>query len=456
MSGLLVGLRVLRAEGPRGFAARLLDRFELSRLSRTYRRAALSDLPAGFGCLNLLPVPPSPRFGGVPAQLVARLREESRSRPIALLWRDDDSFRLDLDSGDVRVTCSLPAPARGLPRTEQRETEDVVAEVAGRLGTTILHAEGVAGWPPLSLARLRPRAGALILSLHDFSLFCPRPHLVEEPHGRFCGYSTDPARCGRCLAASWELPAGAIEGWRDAAGRLLAAASAVVFPSEFLRRRHALLFPSWKAGLEVVIPPAVPLNPPAPRAAPRGPVRHVAFVGAYEVHKGARVFEEALGRLDGEVRRSVRFSIYGGGDPALLRRARSLGVKVRGFYGLGSLARLLRRGDVDLALVLSIWPETFAMTLSECRAADVPVLAFAHGAVEERIEAEGGGLLIPFADGAGGLAAALSEVVLGARVPEPFRGSEPSPTPARAAAACLDLYRRLAAGLGTAGEGPAR
>lgn len=455
MRGLLVALRVLGAEGPRGFSARLCDRLALERRARSYRRVSPSGLPRGFPCLNLLAVPPSPRFGGVPAQLVARLREEARARPVALLWRDGGTLRLDLESGDERVSCSFPAPGGDRPEVERPEVESLVAELAGRIGASVVHVEGTSGWPALGLSRLAGRGLTLVVSLHDFSLFCPRPHLVEEPGETFCGYSTDDARCARCLSASWDLGAGGIGRWREAGERLLGAASAVVYPSGFLARRTRALFGGERAKEELVVPPAVPLDALPPRPAPRGPVRHVAFVGAYEVHKGARVFAEALGTLDEDARRSARFSVLGGGDAALLTEARRLGATVRGFYPLGNLPRLLRREEVDLALLLSIWPETFAMTLSECRAAGVPVLAFAHGAVAERVEAEGGGLLVGPEEGAPGIAAALSDVIRGARVPEPFRGVEAGPTPARAAAAHIALYERLGAAAGTSRGGGA-
>ena len=63
---------------------------------------------------------------------------------------------------------------------------------------------------------------------------------------------------------------------------------------------------------------------------------------------------------------------------------------MRGYYRAGSLPGLLRRESVDLALLLSIWPESYGITLDECRAAGVPVVAFDHGAMGERLRWEGG------------------------------------------------------------------
>jgi len=114
-----------------------------------------------------------------------------------------------------------------------------------------------------------------------------------------------------------------------------------------------------------------------------------------------------------------------------------------GHYRAGGLVRLLRKERVDLALLLSIWPETFAMTLSECRAAGVPVIAFEHGAIADRVAAEGGGLLVPPDEGTAGVVATLEEVFAGTVEVPRFRGEEASPSALHAASERMALYRTL-------------
>ncbi len=122
--------------------------------------------------------------------------------------------------------------------------------------------------------------------------------------------------------------------------------------------------------------------PPSPQAA-RAP-RHIAWVGAVQPHKGALVFEAAVRSLAAAARRP-RLTAYGGGDPEILRRWRRLpGLRVRGYYRAGSLPALLRRDGVDLALLLSVVPESYGLTFDECAAAGVPVLAFDVGAWKRR------------------------------------------------------------------------
>jgi glycosyltransferase involved in cell wall biosynthesis len=240
---------------------------------------------------------------------------------------------------------------------------------------------------------------------------------------------------------------GSQEERREIAHQLLLAATAVVYPSEFLRRRHLELFPGLAAERQRVIEPAGPVASGTPRR--EGPVRHVAYIGQVLPHKGALVFEETVLRLPPEDAPDLRWSVYGGGEPELLRRLRRLPrVRVQGYYRAGSLIDRLRRDRVDLALLLSIVPESYSLAFSECRAAGVPVVAFDHGAIADRVRLRGGGLLVDPDAGAAGVAARVAALARGEKIPpdEPTLVSAGSPLgapPGSAAEAFRELYREL-------------
>jgi glycosyltransferase involved in cell wall biosynthesis len=441
---LRLALRLLRAEPPRALLARLADRRRDRRRAGSYRSIDAAAAAGFFAqpplVLNLLPFPPHRRRGGVALQLLARLDVEAGVRPIALLYRDGAGFRLELRHGPRRAAIELAGgpPADPAALVDAAWTAAIV-EALGIVRVPALHVECVAGLP---LASLRDAVAAgradLVLSTPDFALFCPRPHLLEEPHGRFCDYSRDEARCAACLARSWP-GAPAQRRRRAVATELLSAAAAVVHASDFMRRRHGELFPEARLRRAIVIPPAVPLpSPPAPVVA--GPPRRVAFVGGARRHKGAAVFAEVVERLRLP---ELRWSAYGGGEDEPLGRLRALGVAVSGYYAAGTLPERLRRDRVDLALLPSICPESHGLALDECQAAGVPVLAFAAGALADRVPALGAGWLIEPAAGAAGLAERLAELATRELPPLPA-GASP-PTPGGAAAAHLALYRELAA-----------
>lgn len=450
---------LLRSEGLPGFAERLAERG-----AEVAERLAERPIPAeGLAreagrvpVLDVLAVPFAPRWGGVPTQLRARLAEERRRRPTALLAPSSGSWTLRVTAPGRETWRARLAPcgARGPglstdggPSGDARAAVDVVAEAARLVGAGVVNIEGTAGWPPAALRSLSGRGWKLVVSLHDFALFCPRPHLIEEPVTRFCGYSRDAARCAACLGATWELPAGFVEAWRRDSDGLLAAADAVVFSSGFLLRRHEELFPAARSGLRRIIEPPAPGDEAGRAAAPtrsirrEGPLR-VAFVGAFRPHKGATVLLELL-RRSALAGRPVRWSVLGSGDPALLREARRRGARVVGHYRAGSLARRLREMEIDVALLLSVWPETYSLTLTECRAAGVPVVSFDLGAIADRIVAEGGGIVVPLADGAEGIAAALDGLAAGHRTVPPFRGGRPGADARTSAAERERLYGAL-------------
>jgi hypothetical protein len=438
--------RVLRAEGLAALRERISDRVRESRRRRSFRAAAsLADL-APVPVLNLLSTAPTPRLGGMQAQLLTRIESEVERRTVALLYPEAEGYRLEVAAADRRLALAIAgSPPPSPVALHDAAFERAVRRAAAEVGARALHVEGLSSIPLASLLELQRSGLTLVLSVHDFSPFCPRPQLLEVPQLRFCHYSRDPQRCARCLAHDWPVGPDFQAERREIARELLLAAAAVVYPSEFLRRRHLELFPGLREERQRVIEPALATGPPAPARA-EGPVRHVAYVGQVQPHKGALVFEEAVRRLPPEAWPQLRWSAYGGGDPELLRRLRRLPrVAVRGYYRSGSLVGRLRRDRVDVALLLSIWPESFNLALSECMAAGVPVIAFDHGAIAERIGRHGGGRLVAPDAGAAGIAGALSALLQGERIPpaEPPAGLAPPPSPDQAADAFQELYREL-------------
>jgi glycosyltransferase involved in cell wall biosynthesis len=448
---LAVAWRVLRAEGPRAVRERALDRLAEARRRRSFAPAA-EGAAAAWPAAPVLVVSataPAPRLGGVAAQLFWRLAAQAALAPVALLYPDGAGYRLEVAAGGARRALRLPGGPPPGPATlaEDAPFERAVESAAVLAGARAVHVEGLAGLPLASLLALRRAGLALALALHDFAAFCPRPHLLERPDLRFCRYSRDRERCGRCLAVDWPVDGAFQAARRELAAELLASAEVVVHPSEFLRRAHLELFPGLAPERQRVIAPAaaIPMEPPRPRRARDAPPRHVALVGGVQAHKGAEVFAEVVARLAGGGR-SPRFSAYGGGDPERLARLRRLGVHVRGYYRAGSLPRRLRAEGVDLALLPSIVPESYSLVLSECRAAGVPVVAFDHGAIADRLRAEGGGLLVAPEAGAAGMAALLSALLAG-RAPLPPVPPAGSSGPQRAAREWLGLYRDLGLGI---------
>jgi len=253
-------------------------------------------------------------------------------------------------------------------------------EALQRTGARTIHLEGTFGVPLAEVLRLNVE---ILLSLHDLALF-------EEP---------EPLR-----------------------RELLQRARAVIFPSAFLRERY---------GVEGhVIEPGTPLVE-LPRV--EGDRTRIAYAGSLKRHKGAHLLPELIASTNAE------WHLFGGGDEDLLHAVRGLPrVTLHGYHTSGTLPRLLREHRIGLAVLPSIVPESFGLTLSECWLAGVPAVAFAHGALAERITHHGGGWLAPLSEGAAGLAAVVQRWQHGdlhTTIPNTI------PTPHDAASAHLALYR---------------
>lgn len=404
--GVSLLVQRLRTEGIAGTIARAG-----ARLAERRRSAGFRPAPAGWAprqpvpVLQVLPTFPTTPFGGVEVQLRARL---DRGGDWALLRRTGDAvWRLEVSARDERVSLELRAAPPAAWALESRQLEAVVREAAERVGAGVLHFETALGFPLASLRTLARDDLRTILSIHDFALFCPRPHLFSPELAAFCEYSTDETICHRCLRHSWPaVPSGAQADRRAVVPSLLASCSRVVFPSEFLRRQHAALFGTAASSRTVVVPPFGAESPVPPRDP--GPVRRVAFLGGGHPHKGADCFEAVVGLAGG---RGLGFVVYGG-DPleGLARLRRSTGVRIRGTYRPGSLGAELRRDAIDLALLLPAVPESYCLTLDECVLAGVPVIAFDRGALAGRVGELDAGWLVPAAEGATAVARLLRDL----------------------------------------------
>jgi len=403
---------LLSSEGVRGTRDRLLDRLGERARRRRFRPVRPGEaLGLSAPAVTLLATPPAVRLGGVQAQLRTRLDAmDSLGQPYALLYPlVPGSFRLEVAAEGIRRSLRLDAPSRPAPPTlSDPALEQVLHRAMDAAGASILHIEHLGDLAPGAVLAIARAGRRLILSVHDFSPFCPRPHLFEQPEGRFCHYCRDLARCTACLRQDWPVAEDFQGERRRLAAQLLTAAEAVVFPSRFLRETFDALFPGRDPSRVRVMEPPVSAGPPPERGPVPADRLHVAFLGGARPHKGSEILERLVSGPGGHESR-FRWTVFGGGDPPPLHRLRRLpGVRVRGYYRRGTLPRLLGRELVDIALILSIVPESYSLALSEALCAGVPVVAFDHGAIAERIRLHGGGLLVPPDGGATAVARTLA------------------------------------------------
>ncbi len=226
--------------------------------------------------------------------------------------------------------------------------------------------------------------------VHDYSWFCPRLSFVTG-EGRFCGEA--PATvCDACVAR-WgrgiEDPVPAA-GLRARSAADLRRARRVVVPSADVARRVARHVPG-------LVPEIVPWEPSPPFRPPsvvngRGRCK-VAVVGAIGMEKGLATLL-ACARDAAARNLELEFVVVGytSDDAALLETGRAF---ITGEFARSEATALIRSQQANLALLPSIWPETWCYALSDVWSAGLSAAVFDIGTPADRVRHYGGGWVLP-------------------------------------------------------------
>ena len=211
--------------------------------------------------------------------------------------------------------------------------------------------------------------------VHDYAWLCARVALVG-PENRYCG-EPEVARCAACVADAGNLIDEdiSVADLRKRSARLFTQARRVVAPSEDTAVRIHRHFPATRA---TVVPheddaaiAACIRTPPSSRAASAWWGRSAstrAIRWCWIVHVMPR---SGVSSLNSSI---VGHTID---DARLLATSR---VFITGEFGPGEAVQLIRSQNATLALLPSIWPETWCFSLAEAWRAGLRVAAFDVGA----------------------------------------------------------------------------
>jgi GT2 family glycosyltransferase len=227
--------------------------------------------------------------------------------------------------------------------------------------------------------------------VHDYAWFCGRVALVG-PTQRYCG-EPDSVQCEACVADAGSLIDEdiTIAALRQRSARLFAGARRIVVPSEDTGVRMRRHFPAIRP---IVLPHE---DDTAIAAPPRSVVAssqcRVCVIGAIGIQKGYQVVLDCA-RDAAERRLPLEFVVVGHtiDDRRLLATGR---VFVTGTFAPEEAVSLIQAQQATIALLPSIWPETWCFTLAEAWRAGLSVAAFDIGAPAERIRRTGRGFLLP-------------------------------------------------------------
>ncbi len=227
--------------------------------------------------------------------------------------------------------------------------------------------------------------------VHDYPWFCQRVSLVGV-QDRYCG-EPDPDGCEACIADAGRVMEEEITvtALLHRSTEFLTAARRVVAPSHDAAVRMQRHFPGLRPDVRAHEDDDALDEPGAPQA--RDGRCRVCVVGAVGVHKGYDVLL-ACARDAAKRDLPLDFILVGTSidDARLMATGR---IFVTGYYQPDEAVDLIRRQNASLALLPSIWPETWCLVLTEIWRAGLQAAAFDLGAPAERISRTGRGFLMP-------------------------------------------------------------
>ncbi len=246
-----------------------------------------------------------------------------------------------------------------------------------------------------------------IFTLHDFWVVCTRFNLLDH-RGSYCNIVNRPkTACDVCMSATEGHASGAQDYRRSFFSRVLASHNRIISNSPTATAILCGMYPELPDDKIISLGIPVPwmasyAETMSSRSADYTRPLNVVFFGNFTRNKGADILLEAAGVLYNE---PITFTICGRIDKPyddILRHVGLPNVTVEGKFMPGELS--LDR--FDLSLHLSIWPETYCITLSEAWAAGVVPIVTNCGALADRVIHNHNGYHIPI-NGSGELIALL-------------------------------------------------
>jgi glycosyltransferase involved in cell wall biosynthesis len=355
----------------------------------------------------------STRNGGTPLTNEDLMRGISHLYEPLLLVSDTRELQL-IDYSEQRpielARHSLSEQITFIPH-DSAEYDAVVARWLMQFGVELVHVRHIA-WHSLGLVQVAKRLEIpVVFSFHDFYTMCPSVNLtngkdpwcesgVVSPHVYSPLWVRRDPRSVEAVEAT--DPNAVLALWKRRMNAMLSGCDAFVTTSagvkEILSKNLPIL--AERSQDFHVIPHGRDFDHfLAPARAPRRrePLRALV-AGNITESKGLDTLLEML-RLDED--EHIELHVIGTGRESLIKHPR---VRNHGAYARKDFDKLVAKIKPHVGLVLSIWPETFCHTLTECWAAGVPVVGSNLGAVGERIRESGIGWAVDPHDAAGILA----------------------------------------------------
>ena len=248
-------------------------------------------------------------------------------------------------------------------------------------------------------ALLRKRAIPYIITLHDYWYVCRRIRLITR-EGRACNFPYED--CCHCLfpKKAWKRQIFRLTGPKEKKRVLdsLNSAACIITPSAIMKKRYEDYgvknrnFSVLQIGIDTS---AIPQGLRLGTAVEHG--GRIGYIGTLSIFKGVDVLLKAFSALKKDCTLHLYGKMLKKDEPALRSLIKeNAGIALHGEFDHRDLLRVL--SSLDMVVVPSVWEETHNIVVDEARAAGIPVIASAIGAIPDRIIDRKNGFLVPPGD----------------------------------------------------------
>ena len=262
----------------------------------------------------------------------------------------------------------------------------------------LVHIQHLMGWPIPSATLARP----YLVTLHDYWFACANAQLLTNYDETICdGPDQQGHNCGRCFIARAgfgdrpifaPLFAPILRRRNQLLHPILQYARALIAPTPFVKT----VYQGFGITHDhfVVLPHGLDVPTPLPTPAPRPDTRlRLIYVGSIAWQKGVHLLIEAMKQLDSA---DFQLTVVGGLDsfPEYSQQLQQDAPPNVTFLGrLDRAAVWQQLVNHDVAVMPTLWYETFVLTVDEQFAVGLPVVASDVGVLRTKIRHEENGLL---------------------------------------------------------------
>jgi glycosyltransferase involved in cell wall biosynthesis/spore maturation protein CgeB len=323
-------------------------------------------------------------FGGVEVFADRLLRAWTGPAFLAAPLRERGTVGYTITDRDGTEIARVNTPVRPVETLEDAQLESWIEEfVIGKKISTVFFAHLI-HWP-LSLVRRLSALGILTpLKLNEFFYVCPSINMLSVSD-TFCRRDTLGEHfCDDCLLGRFNMPKGTMAARMKIMSDVLKSASHLIAPSESTKDIYGAIYPELRPQIIVKSYPIAPIAGDIQRRESATPGLRVLVPGNFVRQKGAQEILQIIKSLGSD----VRFDICGNVDTAYKSSFAELSknnpnLKLYGGYSASELPNSF--GASDVALFLSIWPETFLIAMTEAMLCGCVPIIFSLGAPSERV-----------------------------------------------------------------------